>query len=145
MMPVRSLTPFVFGAGLMLVCASATAVPLPERSLAVAKCVYGTFKANAAVKSVEVYKVGDFRTAIEYTFSGKDKRELVGDLMLNGATYMVQAWHNESSADGFEELDFAMSTGFGSKCQLQPVGDHLLPPPPPRSEWQRADLGPASR
>lgn len=143
-MSVRSLTPFVLGAGIMLVCASATAVPLPERLLLAARCVYSTFKANAAVKSVEIYKVGDFRTAIEYRFSSKDKRDLVGDLILTGigtnVTFMVQAWHNESSEDGFEELGFAMETGFDRQCHLSPAGDHLMPFPPPRLEWQRAEL-----
>ena len=125
---------------LVLVTTAAIAQSVPHKAFPVVQCVYNAFKATTAVKSIEVYAVGDFRFAVEYTFIGKDGRALVGDLMISGATYMVQAWHNESSADGFAELNFAMGTDFSSKCPVRPAADHLLPPPPPRPEWQRLSL-----
>jgi hypothetical protein len=121
---------------------------IPVTKMAAMKCVYGPLNSNREIRSVTVYSIDGFRHAIEYTFRGKSGHVLIGDMMISGAMdgdfgWSVVSFHDESTDEGFEELDFLMKAvpDLNSRCHLTPVGDHLIPGPKPRSEWQRIDLG----
>ena len=136
---------------LIAACASPISVSAPSiapAKLAAMKCVYGALKSAPEVQSVAVYSIDGFRHAIEYTMRTRSGHVLAGDMMISGATdgdfgWSVVAFHGETTDEGFEELDFLMNAvpNLDSKCHLKPVGDHLIPGPKPRSEWQRMDLG----
>ncbi|HWA91660.1 MAG TPA: hypothetical protein VG889_16595 [Rhizomicrobium sp.] len=131
-------------AGMLAACAS----DMGSEKAATMTCVYRSLKSDPDVRSVAAYSIDGMRHAIEYTFRGKDGRDLVADVMISGRLdrdfgWSVVAFHGETSAEGFEELEFLMKAvpDLDAKCHMTPIGDHLLPEPKSRSEWQPVDLG----
>lgn len=115
---------------------------LPEAARKPVACVYHLLKANARVRSADVFVVDGFRTAIEYRFAAKDGRVLVGDAMFtdvdDSVSYGISAVHGEPDEDGFVALDFLerLVPDLDARCGIVPALDNLLPSPPARADWR---------
>ena len=143
-MPARLGAVLYIAGGL---AAAAPAPETPDAKLIAIKCVYSSLKSNPEVQSLAAYSIDGYRHAIEFTFRSKSGRVLTGDMMISGDKseelgWSIVSFHNESTEDGFDELDFLAGAvpNLDSKCHLSPVGDNLIPGPQPRSDWQRIDL-----
>ena len=120
---------------------------IPASAIPTVKCLYSLFKSSPAVQAVDIYVVDEWRLAIEFRFTGKDRKAIISDLMLFSAesdkgydiTYDIQIPRSEPDAAGWDSADFVYSLNLGSKCGVSPVFDSTVPGPKARDEWQRVD------
>lgn len=101
-------------------------------------CVYGVLKSDPDVQSIQVFRVDNFRSAIEYTFHderGKMTADILFSTIGSKTTYDLPVFHEETNRDA----KLLRNLNINSKCAVTGAFDDLEPTPKPRNAWQRVD------
>jgi len=128
--------------------AKAQAPTIPARHKEPIKCIYGILRSNNAVRSVDIYALDGFRSALEFNYVYADGNVSTEDILLSGTkkdgttAYGLSSPIRQSDQQQIAHLQFLqpMLERFQSACHLFPAFDNLIPQPPPRSKWQREDF-----
>jgi hypothetical protein len=113
---------------------------IPPNHKAPLKCIYDILKANGAVRSIDVFALDGFRSAIEFTRVNEQGHVSTRDILLSGVlrdgtTNYFYGMPVDDQANW--QFDMSLSGKLNSSCRLRPAFDNLLPPPPARARWRR--------
>ncbi len=136
----------VFFVALLLSAAGAAACGHPEivaGARPAVVCVYGVLKSDPDVQSIQVFRVDNFRSAIEYTFHderGKMTADILFSTIGSRTTYDLPLFHEQTNRDA----KLLRNLKINSKCAVTSAFDDLEPTPKPRNAWQQVEWPPRS-
>lgn len=115
---------------------------IPQNHKAPLRCIYGILKANQAIRSINLYTLDSFRSAIEFTRLNKQGHISTRDIMLSGVlndgTTLYSFGLPVEDQENWQ-FDSSLADQLNSACRLSPAFDNLLPAPPARAKWLREE------